>query len=624
MRKFSLQKRVIFLVTLGMLVIFAAFGVAGVLAVRDSTRHAAEERLVLAQLMAQHADYVLQANLWYLQEIAFAEQLQLGEADPQAWQKALRQVYFHSIFREGTYITDQRGRLLWMEPPRPAAVGTDLSPYPHVKEALDSGKPIVSNVYILGTSGKPVISASLPLKNPAGQIVGLVGGHIDPTHPTFSQEILRPAGLGKASYVQILDRNGVVVAGTIADHVLGQADQGGRLVALIKQKRASVGTCHDCRQGAGPPQPGGEIIAFAPTAMAEWGVVVREAEDEALAPARRLQSQFLLFGVPIFLMGLFLAWAAVQSIVKPAALLTAAAEKIAAGDLSAPVPPLGEDEIGRLGRTLDTMRQKLKASLESIQQLNRELEARVQQRTGELAACLVQQEGLYTELERKEATRGELLRKVISAQEEERRRIARELHDDTSQALAALALALERAALAPPGGRAELKAQLAAAKSLALETLEGVHRLIFDLRPSLLDDLGLLAALRWYAESRLQPLGVRVHMETAGRERRLAAQVETALFRAVQEAITNIARHAQAENAALSLDYRPDRIVIEVEDDGKGFDVDALASSADDRRGLGLASIRERISLLDGTLSIQSELGRGTKIHIEVPLAEGG
>ncbi|HEX2986667.1 MAG TPA: GAF domain-containing protein, partial [Chloroflexota bacterium] len=152
---------------------------------------------------------------------------------------------------------------------------------------------------------------------------------------------------------------------------------------------------------------------------------------------------------------------------------------------------------------------------------------------GNQVAAAVQNARLYEEIRRKGRMRGELLEKVIAAQEAERKRIARELHDQTSQALAALAVAVETAAAQAEAGE-NVSGSLAKMKLLAVDTLEEVHRLIFDLRPTLLDDLGLISALRWYVETRLGEVGIKVRLEVGGEERRLAPQIETALYRVVQ------------------------------------------------------------------------------------------
>jgi len=237
---------------------------------------------------------------------------------------------------------------------------------------------------------------------------------------------------------------------------------------------------------------------------------------------------------------------------------------------------------------------------------------------GAQIAVAIENARLYTEVQRKEHLRGELLRKVISAQEEERKRIARELHDDTSQALTALLYAAEEA-MDVQQNAAETSALLQAMRKLAQRTLDGVHKLIFDLRPTMLDHLGLVPAIRWFAQSRLEPAGVRVAFDEGSLPRRLPAETETALFRVVQEAITNIGRHAMARNVYLSFQAENGVAAIGIEDDGVGFDLVEATFAPDSGRGLGLMGMRERVELLGGELDLDSAPGYGTRITIRVP-----
>jgi signal transduction histidine kinase len=227
---------------------------------------------------------------------------------------------------------------------------------------------------------------------------------------------------------------------------------------------------------------------------------------------------------------------------------------------------------------------------------------------------------LYEELKRKEEIRTELLKKVIGAQEEERRRIARELHDETSQALTALVVGMDTATLGRELDNAKLEEKLAGLKQLAVRTLEGVHGLIFDLRPSILDDLGLVASLQWYAENRLAPTGVRFHLEVSGEDRRLPGEVETALFRIGQEALSNVAKHAEASNVVLSVEFEEDAVAVEVEDDGQGFDPSTVEQPPAGPVGWGILGMRERTSLLGGVLEISSQPGAGTRVRATIPL----
>ena len=243
---------------------------------------------------------------------------------------------------------------------------------------------------------------------------------------------------------------------------------------------------------------------------------------------------------------------------------------------------------------------------------------------GNQIAVAVENARLYAELHHKERMRGELLRKVITAQEEERKRIARELHDEISQNLTALIFAAEEATDVTQAE--EIAHLLDTMRGVAQRTLDGVHKLIFDLRPALLDHLGLMPALRWLAKSRLEPAGVRVFIkETCPRGRnvvdacRLPPETETALFRVVQEAVTNIVRHAMARTVRLTFNMHPDRVVIRIEDDGAGFDALELSLTPDSGRGLGLIGMQERIELVGGSFDLDTAPGQGTRIQIEAP-----
>jgi signal transduction histidine kinase len=620
-RRSSLAFRLVVLVVISVAIVLGVFSISAVLAVQDSIDRTLQGRLVLARTLAEQVDYVLDRDMGRLQALSFAEGFDLSDGDPGPEQRALRDVYFQTIFSGGLYIVDQQGRVLNMEPPLAEADGLPLAS--HGWQALSTGKPVVTAVHTSATSvtGGPVVSAVVPVWDDRGEIVGAIGGDIDLTAGGL-REIIRTVGLGATGYAQLVDAEGTVLASTVPEYLLTQSDHGQTLATFIAEKKTTTGRCHDCHEPTTTKPKRTEVMAFAPLPSVPWGVVVRESEDEALAPARTLRRQFLLFGAGVLVVGILLAWATSQSLSRPLRALTASAQKIASGNLSERVQPQGEDEVGRLAQALDIMRLRLQESLERLQNWSHELEQRVQERTQRLEAALEQNARLVAELQRKEAVRSELLRRVIAAQEEERKRIARELHDDTSQALTVLAMSLERAAagIEAPKDRAKLEEM----KGLALGMLDDVHKLIFDLRPSLLDDLGLAAAARWYAESRLVSLGIRVSLETVGEERRLPPEVEAALFRAIQEALTNVARHAGAENVAISLEFTPDRVLVEVEDDGRGFDVGAVRLEADEGRGLGLLGMQERVSLLGGDIDIRSEPGSGTTIHIEVPVPGEG
>ncbi|MCL4370840.1 MAG: PAS domain S-box protein, partial [Chloroflexi bacterium] len=231
---------------------------------------------------------------------------------------------------------------------------------------------------------------------------------------------------------------------------------------------------------------------------------------------------------------------------------------------------------------------------------------------------------LWAELEDKEHLRAELLARAIHVQEDERRRIARELHDETGQAMNAMVFGLKAAETALENDPVKARDVLARLKAAASDNVRELQGIIYDLRPSVLDDLGLIPALRWLAESRLEAAGIRVDWEITGDERRLGPEVETALFRIGQEALSNVLRHAEAHHVWLGLDFSARSITLCVRDDGQGFDPRIMFAHRDESgRGLGLLGMRERVELLGGSFSAESTPGEGTTVRAQIPVIEG-
>ncbi len=204
------------------------------------------------------------------------------------------------------------------------------------------------------------------------------------------------------------------------------------------------------------------------------------------------------------------------------------------------------------------------------------------------------------------------LRRAVSAQELERRRFARELHDETGQALTSVLLGL--ATVENAASREQARAATAELRALVVDTLQDVRRLAVELRPKALDDFGLVPALKRLAQSARERTGLNVQVEARLGETRLPPEIETAVYRIVQEGLTNILKHADARDVSVVLNRRGDLVVGLIEDDGKGFDA---ARGSD---GIGLIGMRERVELLDGSLSVDSTPGGGTTLVLELPL----
>jgi signal transduction histidine kinase len=204
-------------------------------------------------------------------------------------------------------------------------------------------------------------------------------------------------------------------------------------------------------------------------------------------------------------------------------------------------------------------------------------------------------------------------RRAVEGQELERRRLARELHDETGQALTSILLGLR--ALETAAHPDEIRAAAANVRELVVHTLQDVRRLAVELRPKALDDFGLSAAVDRLAGSVAEQTGITIDLESRLHDERLPAEVETVLYRIVQEALTNVVKHARAKNVTVLLARKDSAVTAVVEDDGRGFSTDRGAGD-----GLGLIGMRERVALVDGRLEIESSEGGGTTLVVEVPI----
>lgn len=607
----GLQARIALLVSSGILVLMTLFVVLGLSALQASSERDFEGRAALARIAAEHVDFLLSQAIsrtgWAAVEIAPA----LAEGDAAAASDSLvRAAQRLSPLANGLILFDPSGVVV--DRALSYTQGFDQLGAATL-DSLDRGKQweiewIWTKNGALAAVAVPITYAEAP---PLGTLVAVVDLSASALGNWF-----HGVTLGKTGRIDVMDGRGLVLTSAEEVSSLESGSHTAYFSGLLAGRQPVVTTCFDCHATKDGLERRRDLMAFAPLSVTSGAVVLRQSEQEVLEPTQWLERQVLALGIVSLLVALGIAWITTRGIILPVRTLTFSARRIAEGKIEEPVRVTGAEEIAELGRTLEYMRGRLQESLESVRAYNEDLNRRVLERTAELEAS-------RAELQQKERIRRELLEKAIVAQEEERKRIARELHDQTSQALAALAVAVETTATEASEGR-DVRASLARMKSLALSTLEEVHHLVFDLRPTLLDDLGLIAALRWYGESRLGSQGVAVRLETAGRERRLPPQVETALYRVVQEAVNNVAKHSGAQNCTIYLESRPRCLSLTVEDDGSGFDMAELARSRDGKRGLGLMGMKERVELLGGSLSVRSEPGGGTRLDLQVPLEEDG
>jgi two-component system sensor histidine kinase UhpB len=295
------------------------------------------------------------------------------------------------------------------------------------------------------------------------------------------------------------------------------------------------------------------------------------------APGTPLELAFVFAAIGA-LLSVTMNWVVLRLALRPLDGITRTVEKVRKGNLQARAgrDPFSDPQI-------ETLRETLNAMLDQLDEHGERLRA--------------------------------LSSQIIKAQEEERLRIARELHDETAQALASL-LVRQRVAERSPDA-ASLQRTMADLRALTSGALEGVRRMALELRPTMLDDLGLVAAVEAFARQFSQRTGIPVDVRMTRRPERLPPEVELVAFRVIQEALSNVARHSGASRAEVRLGASAGLVTLSVADDGHGFELEAALDSR--QRSLGLFGMRERAALVGGRLSLDSAPGRGTRVLLEIP-----
>ena len=598
-----MRRRITFSVILGIFTILFSLGIISYLSVHDSIQRSLTNRLTLANIIGKYFDYLLDSNVARLYDISISGKIDFGDNDWEPEKKALKAAYEYSIFTDRIFLMDLNGNVV-MTYPHQEGGNINLLSIPYVSRTLAEMKPVISDVYTIEPTQRKVIFAFVPLKNKDGKTIGVAGGEINPTNYLFTQ-IIKSIPVGANTNIELVDSHGTIIASNDPSRVLTCSDHNKYLGNLIAKKKSSVGTCHRCHTEEAQKTRTKDMLAFAPLNAAPWGISVREPQEIVFSPATKLKKGFFILTFISVATALLLGVGLSRGIVKPIQSLINATVKISRGNLSDPITVSSKDEIGILAQSFDAMRLKLSESLESIQKHNVELEHRVLERTQQIRQSRQKVEGL--------------LKQIISSQEEERKRIARGLHDEILQDLSAFLIKLEICRLYPE--QISL-GKIDEMKGIAIKTLDGLHNVIQNLRPSVLDDLGLGAAVKWLLDNHLGEKGIRFFLTVdAQTDKRFNPRAEITLFRIIQEAVINISRHSGAENVFVMLRAKDDLVLVEIEDDGEGFDVHSvLRYTADSGRGLGLMGMKERASLLDGKLEICSSVGRGTQLSLRVPI----
>jgi signal transduction histidine kinase len=605
----SLRKRITLTVITGISIILLTFSIASYYIIKKNIENSHNEKLAFARLIRNNIDNIIQDNINRLYDISISGKIDLRDNDFGPERDALRTAYRYSIFTDGVFLLDRDGNIILNYPAKIRDAAINVLSIEPISRILANNRPVVSNIYTLQPTGRKVMFVLVPLKDKQGNIAGVAGGEIDPTNPALTR-MLGLTQMGKNISIDIVDLNGVIISSSDPSRILTQCNRDGFFTAIINEKRERVTTCHRCHVSGNTNRKQAMILAFVPLDMAPWGISIQEPEEDVFTPASRLKRTFTALATIFIGTAFILTIGISRSIVDPLNDLIQGTDRISQGDLSKPIPLQGNDEIGILSQSFETMRLNLVESGERITKHALELETRVRERT-----CQINESQQRAET---------LLKKVISTQEDERKRIARELHDDTLQELSAALMRIDMCRLHPENITMEKVDHIHA---IIGQALDGVVGIIQNLRPTLLDDLGLVPAIKSLLDMHLGENGINYFINTIGvADRRFRPETEITLFRIVQEAVSNTARHSRAENVFVMIKLEKNVVHVEIEDDGDGFDLNSLFlvgfHEAKDRRGLGLLGMKERVTLIGGRIEMCSCPGSGTRVDIRIPLRE--
>jgi len=527
----------------------------------------------LAVLSAARVSEAVEGYARVLEALATSPEVQSHSAEMRAavLEDAADALQF---FDAGVVIVDRDGAVLTVAPPGSSPVGETVAGQDDFRSVREALGPAFSNVVSHVRNGQDMIMIAVPILDGqeafAGALLGAVYLNSTPLGDT-----VRQLAIGEKGFAYVVDGEGRVIFHPDPENI--GADFADR--PFVKNVMAGESGGLLWRAPTGEPY----VSGYVPIQNTGWGLIVREPWNSVVAPAQLYGAVTVLFGLAAVGVAAYLLWRGVRRIATPMRLLAEQSARLAAGEALAPVAESQITEIDALGRDFSRMA----AQIESY-------------RAG--------------------------LRRYVGAmthsQEEERRRLARELHDETTQGLLTIARRLElyQASESDP----ERQARLAELQTLVSDTLRGLRQISRDLRPLVLEDLGLIPALRTLVRAAREGVGAVPHarLEVSGPPVILEAEQELALYRITQEALTNIHRHARATGVRVDLSFDSLTVRLDISDDGQGFEVPGSFNEFAQRGSFGLMGIQERVWAVGGTLSIQSAPGQGTRLAVTMPIIE--
>lgn len=370
----SLQRRISVTVIVGLVLAMGILAYLGLTALDRSTQVRLQERLTIAQLAAEYETQVLTLALnSVVHAAALTAPLSpsgIAPNDLDSMKLTLSQVGLTVV---DVFILDRQGLRTWSTLDWDGTWSWNIALEESVNKTMATGKASISGVTAIPSIDEPVVLLAAPLGGSDGVLVAAV----DLTNSNIT-DFIEPLELGETGYAELVDDKGLVVSRTIPGQTLGRfekSDHPEKFAELIASGKPTVGTCHRCHVKGQQTERRKDVLAFAPLTTPSWGIVVRQSEEEALAPTRDLRQKLLIAGSVMSAITLALIWVATSNVVTRIRSLRTASLRMASGDLSSPITIKGRDELGTLARTMESTRLELKASYEAVEQRTQELSA---------------------------------------------------------------------------------------------------------------------------------------------------------------------------------------------------------------------------------------------------------
>ncbi len=508
-----------------------------------------------------------------LKILADLEEMQTGEPtiQEQTLERGRDLISEFTNYDGGIIILDDEGFVGVTRPFRPDLIGQDFSQESYFTQAraFPNNPFFFSDIIKEPGTDEDVIVITVPIRNANGQFTGVIAGRFYLSFQRLGQEIQK-LKVGEEGIAYLVDRTGRVIY-----------HPSSRLIGTDFSQREAV---EQLQSGKGvgaitTQQDPGTVEGYAIVDVTDWGLVIVEPWTQAVRPAQdALIPVAVVLIIGLITVAIFVSLG-VQRVTDPIQNLVTQTRQVAAGDYDAKVTLSRIKEIRELGMAFNEM----------VEQI-RKYRAGVRQYVAD----------------------------ITRTQEEERKRIARELHDDTVQSLIAInqRLELTKVTLEDP---TDARPLLNEVKTMVTGAIASVRQFSRDLRPLALEDLGLLAAIQYQVNQLAQSEGIDVHFHVEGEIGELPADMEVSIYRILQETLNNVKKHANATEVKVTGIFSEDQIILTIKDNGQGFEVPEAMTDFASSGSFGMMGLQERAQLFGGNLVVQSEPNKGTTVHLVIP-----